>query len=190
MISTGTIETSSPPSALGRPVWWAVLLALTVCLAMAPVPADGPASPTPDYSQLLRELRPKMIFEFSEENLNAYLRAHPREFAIPEGFEDPRVAFGEGLVEVSARTKVLFVPTRVRVSMIPEVVRGRLHLRVHRVQAGPIPLPSNFHRGTADTIAGVVNSILDRNQVQLMAVEAERGLIRVTAAVEEAERIH
>lgn len=148
-------------------------------LLMTSVDADTPAAPA--YGDLLRELKPRMTFEVTEPNMNAYLAAHLAEFAIPEGFTSPYVAFGAGLVEVSALTRVIFVPTRVRVGMRPQVVRGRLRLRVERIHAGPLPLPSSFHRGTADTIARVVNEILDRNEVQLLAVEAVRGLIRVTA---------
>jgi hypothetical protein len=122
-----------------------------------------------------------MTFEVTEDNLNAYLRAHPEDFAIPDGFDAPRVGFGNGCVEVSALTKLLWVTTRVRVTMAPEVVRGRLRLRVREIHAGPIPLPSSFHRGAADTIAGVVNGILDRNEMQLLSMQVERGLIRATA---------
>lgn len=138
-------------------------------------------TPTPDYGQLLNELKPRMMFEVTEQNLASYLGNHPELFALPEGFEAPRVAFLDGFIEVSALTKLLFVPTRVRVSMAPEVVRGRLHLKVHAIHAGAIPLPSSFHRGTADTIAGVINEILDRNQVQLISVCSVRGLIRIFA---------
>lgn len=139
------------------------------------------ADPPIDYSQLLQELKPRMMFEFTEANLTAYLTNHPDLYAMPDGFTAPHIAFGEGLVEVSALTKLLFVPTRVRVSMVPEVAHGRLRLKVARIHAGPIRLPSSFHRGAADTIAGVVNDFLDHNHVQLLGVCAAIGLIRVTA---------
>lgn len=138
-------------------------------------------TPAPDYSQLLSELRPRMMFEVTEQNLGSYLARHPELFALPEGFEAPHVAFLDGFIEVSALTRLLFLPTRVRVSMEPEVVRGRLHLKVHAIHAGPIPLPASFHRGTADAIAGVINEILDRNEVQLVSVCSVRGLIRIFA---------
>jgi len=135
-----------------------------------------------DYSRLLRELKPKMTFEFLQDNLNSYLRAHPEEFAIPEGFESPHIAFFPNVIEVSARTKILFVPARVRVGMTPEVRNGRLRLKVTSIKAGKVPVPPTFHRGTADTIARVVNDFLDRNQVQLQCVEVRRGVIVVSAA--------
>lgn len=158
-----------------------LLIVLLGSTLMIPAEGETPPPPAPSYGDLLRELKPRMVFEVTEPNMNAYLGAHVKDFAIPEGFTSPYVAFGSGLIEVSALTRVLFVPTRVRVSMRPQVVRGRLHLRVDRIHAGPLPLPSSFHHGTAETIAGVINEILDRNEVQLLAVEASRGLIRVTA---------
>lgn len=144
-------------------------------------PTTPPTAEAVDYAQLLQELKPRMMFEFTEGNLNAYLAHHPELYAMPEGFTAPHLAFGEGLIEISALTKLLFVPTRVRVSMAPEVMHGRLHLKVERIHAGPIRLPSSFHRGAADTVAGVVNDFLDHNQVQLLSVCAAVGLIRVTA---------
>jgi hypothetical protein len=140
-----------------------------------------PAAGQIDYAQLLRELQPRMMFEFSETNLNAYLTNHPDLYELPEGFTAGHIAFGEGLIEVSALTKLLFVPTRVRVSMEPEVMHGRLRLRVHTIHAGPLRLPSSFHHGAADTIAGVVNDFLDHNNVQLISVCAALGLIRISA---------
>lgn len=136
-----------------------------------------------DYGRLLRELKPRMVIEFQQDHLNAYLRAHPEEFAIPEGFESPYVGFYTNIIEVSARTKVLFIPTRVRVGMTPEVHQGRLRLKVANIKAGKIPLPASFHSGTADTIARIVNGVLERNEVELQAVAVRRGVIAITAAV-------
>ncbi len=146
--------------------------------------AETPAEAPPDYTAILRALKPKMIIEITEANLNEYLRTEPEELTMPEGFENPYVALSDGNVEVSAVTKMLLVPTRVRVSMVPEVVAGRLQMRVRRLHAGPIRLPSRFHRGVGDTIARMVNDILDHNELQLTRVEVRRGLIRVTAEVQ------
>ncbi|MGE5530802.1 MAG: hypothetical protein ACM3VW_01625 [Bacteroidota bacterium] len=136
--------------------------------------------PKPSYTELLQELQPRMMIEVTEENLNNYLRNHPELYDMPEGFTAPYVSFADGAIEVSALAKVLFVSTRVRVSMIPEVSHGRLRLRVHRIHAGPIPLPASFHHGAADTIAGVVNEFLTQNHVQLVSVCAAPKVIRVT----------
>ena len=134
-----------------------------------------------DYSAMLRALKPTMTFEVTEENINAYLKTRPAELGIPEGFENPRVALTRGIFEISARKDLLFLSTRVRVGMTPAVVRGRLRLKVARVHAGPIPLPSSFHLGVAGTIEGIVNLILEHNEMQLESVVVERSVVRVTA---------
>jgi len=166
----------------------AVLLgALTPVLAQeqpAPQPASQLAPPlAPEYTRMLQALKPRMTFEVTERNLNAYLLAHPQDFAIPEGFDAPAVAFREGVVEVSAVTRVVFLRARVRVSMIPEIVDGRLRLRVHKIQAGRFPLPPSFHRGAADTIESIINQMLANNELELLCVEIVPGLVRVTAQV-------
>jgi uncharacterized protein YpmS len=160
-----------------------VLIILSLILGsalMTSIEAQTEAT-KPSYSELLQELQPRMVIEVTEENLNNYLRNHPELFDMPEGFTAPYVSFADGVIEISALTKVLFVSTRVRVSMIPEVKRGRLRLRVHKIHAGPIPLPSSFHHGAADTIAGVVNEFLTQNHVQLVSVCAAPKVIRITA---------
>ena len=126
-----------------------------------------------DYDALMRALRPTMTFEVSQENINAYLNTQPAELRIPEGFEDPRVALTDGIFEISARKDLFFVSTRVRVGLAPKVVRGRLHLKVARIHAGPIPLPPNFHLGIAQTIEGFVNELLGRNEMELVAVAVD-----------------
>lgn len=145
--------------------------------------AKSPAEAEIDYLQLLRELQPRMIMEVQQDRINAYLRSHPGQFDLPSGFEDPQVALGGGLMEVSARTKVLLMATRVRVLLIPRLDRGRLRLKVHKVSAGPIPLPFSFQRSVGDTLAGVVNQFLDQNDLQVEGVELDQGMVRVTAKV-------
>lgn len=146
-------------------------------------PAQSPATGEVDFLQVLRELQPRMIMEVQQDRINAYLRAHPGQFDLPPGFEDPQVALGGGLVEVSARTKVLLIATRVRVLLIPRLDRGRLRFKVHKVSAGPLPLPFGFQRSVGDTLAGVVNEFLEQNDLQVEGVELDRGLVRVTATV-------
>jgi len=134
-----------------------------------------------DYAAMLRALKPTMTFEVTEANMNAYLKTRPAELQIPEGFEEPRVALTNGIFEISARKDLLFISTRVRVGLAPQVVRGRLRLRVARIHAGPIPLPSGFHLGVAEAIEGFVNAILERNEMELECVTVARAVVRVTA---------
>ena len=135
------------------------------------------------YARMLRALKPTMIFEVAEPDINAYLATRPQELAIPEGFEDPKVTLRQGLLEVSARKELVFISTRVRVGLVPQVVRGRLRLKVRSIHAGPIPLPSNFHAGISETIEGIINQILDRNELDLLRVEIVPPMVRVTAKV-------
>lgn len=135
------------------------------------------------YARMLRALKPTMIFEVAEQDINAYLATRPEELAIPEGFEDPKVTLRQGLLEISARKELVFISTRVRVGLSPQVVRGRLRLKVRSVHAGPIPLPSNFHAGISETIEGIINQILDRNELDLLRVEIVPPMVRVTAKV-------
>jgi hypothetical protein len=61
------------------------------------------------------------------------------------------------------------------------VAHGRLHLEVQRVRAGPLPLPTSFLHGVADTISRAVNDIVKRNEVDLLCVTSVKSLIRITA---------
>jgi len=162
---------------------------LLLCLGLLPVllaagtmtwGQEASAMPT-DYSAMMRALQPTMTFEVTEENMNAYLKTRPAELNMPEGFEEPRVALAAGVFEVSARKDLVLLHTRVRVGLVPQVVRGRLRLKVGRIHAGPIPLPTSFHMGVADTIEGFINAILDRNEMQLVSVVVEKRIVRVTA---------
>ncbi len=133
--------------------------------------------------EMFRALKPTLIIELTEGNVNAYLLEHLDEFSIPEGFEDPRVVFGDGYVEVSARTKVLFVATRVKVQMKPQIRDGFLTLPATKVRAGKIPVPSAFFRNIAGTITAVINQALAQNSMQLTRVEITPGRVRGTAVV-------
>ena len=133
--------------------------------------------------QMFRALKPTLIIQLTEGNVNAYLLQHLDDFDIPEGFEDPKVAFGNGYVEVSARTKVLFVSTHVKVQMKPQITDGFLSLPATKVRAGVIPIPSAFFRNIAGTITTVINQALQQNSMQLTRVEIVPGRVRGTAIV-------
>lgn len=156
--------------------------AAAVLLAVLVLAVSAAAQSSPDaeaMTQLFRALQPRVTIEIAEANLNAYLQAHPGELGIPADFADPRVSFGNGLVELSARKQVLFIASRVSVGLAPQIVRGRLRLVVRRVRASGIPLPTYFHRGVADVIAGPINQALDRNELELLGVEVVPGAVRV-----------
>lgn len=169
-----------------------LVAALAALSAAGPVDAadrdrGGPAAITPEQYEaqmrMFRAMRPKLIIEVTEANVNAYLRDHPDEFDMPEGLEAPRVSFGSGYVEVSARASLLFVPSRVSVRLAPSIRDGHLELRVTRVSAGWMPLPRSLHGGVAEMITDLINNALDLNGVKLSRVEIVRGLVRATATV-------
>jgi hypothetical protein len=163
----------------------AVLVSACAASVASADATPGPTPTGPDASaRIFRGMRTKVIIEVAERDINAYLREHPEDFAIPGDFGAPRVAFVTGQIEVSARTKVLFVSTRVSVEMTPRVVGGRLHLEVRRVRASGIPLPTFLQHGVAGTIEGVINKTLDGNGLRLLAVAAMPGLVRLTAQAE------
>jgi hypothetical protein len=152
--------------------------------AQASAPTQPALTPTQAAQmEMFRELKPTLIIELTEANVNAYLLRHLDEFAIPEGFEDPRVTFSNGYAEASARTKVLFVATRVKVQMKPQIVNGFLSMPVTKVRAGVIPLPSAFVKNIAATITTVINQALEQNSMQLTRVDIVPGRVRGTAVV-------
>ncbi len=164
----------------------AVVVGAMFCAFTPSARADGQTAQVQTESpemRLFRALKPTLIVEITQANVNAYLQDDPKEFDIPDGFEDPQVVFGNGYVEVSARTQLLFTPVRVRVLMAPEIVGGRLRLAVRKVHAGKIRIPSSFHRGVGDMITGVINQALDQNNVMLRKTEVTNGLVRATAVV-------
>lgn len=135
----------------------------------------------PDYQRLLRALKPTMTVEVAEQDVNDYLATRPPELKIPDGFKSPRVAMRPGRLELSALKDMLFMSTRVRVSLSPQVVEGRLRLKVQEIHAGAIPLPSNFHSGFGRDIEKAVNQFLEGNNLQLIAVDVAPKILRITA---------
>lgn len=146
-----------------------------------------PAINAEQYESQMRmfwAMRPKLVIEISEANVNRYLTDHPDEFDMPAGLAAPRVAFGSGFVEVSARKRLLVMPSRVSVRLAPHIQDGRLALRATRVSAGWLPLPTALHGGVADTLTGVINGALELNNVTLSRIEVVRGMVRATATVQ------
>lgn len=136
-----------------------------------------------DYSQMLRELKPTLIIEISEHNLNSYLQRHAAELKIPEGFHEPRVTLRPGIIELSVRKRLLLFSARVYLELVPSVVMGRLCLKEGRIRAGAIPVPFGLHLGVAEKIEGFVNTILIHNETQLDDIDVERKLLRAKARV-------
>lgn len=147
--------------------------------------AQPPAYNAPEerYQWLFRALEPTVIVEITEAKLNQVIREHPEQLEIPQSYEDPRVEFSPGIVEVSARTKFLFIVSRVRVQMVPRIRDGRLRLVVSKVHAGRIQMPATLYRGVAEMVENPINTWLDQSDVRLARIEISDRIVRATARV-------
>ncbi|HCU36103.1 MAG TPA: hypothetical protein DGT21_11855 [Armatimonadetes bacterium] len=128
-------------------------------------------------------MRPNVTVEITQANVNEYVREHAEELSLPPDLSTPAVTFCRGHLEVSAHKQVLFASARVRAVLIPVVKNGRLTLEIQQMWAGPIPLPSYFHNGFADSLAAVVNHELDLAGARLVRIEVETGTARAVAAL-------
>lgn len=154
---------------------------MTLAFGALPEAQEAPEGGRSRYERLFRALDPTVIVEIRQAKLNETISAHPEDLDIPEGYEDPRVDFSPGSVEASARTKFLFIVSRVRVRMVPQIRDGRLRLVVSRVHAGRIRIPSAFHRGVAGMIETPINQWLEDNDVRLQKIEITNDIVRATA---------
>jgi len=160
-------------------------------LARAFFGANRPASgetgtPTLSLEQLqaLRGIRPGIQVILSEDDINAYLKEHPSELGLPQGFSAPQVQFRSEQMMLSIRTKVLLWPVRVDVWLRPEVVAGELSLEVVKVNAGRVSLPGEFRQQIQTQMAKVLSSQLETAGVRPMAVEVGEGRLTITAELQ------
>ncbi|MFO7947739.1 MAG: hypothetical protein R6V19_13095 [Armatimonadota bacterium] len=147
--------------------------------------AQPPARDTQQerYEWLFRALEPTVVVEITEAKLNQVIREHPEQLEIPESYEDPQVELSPGTVEVGARTRFLFIVSRVRVRMVPKIRDGRLRLVVSRVHAGKIQMPATLYRGVAEMIEKPINQWLEQSNVRLAKIEITDRVVRATARV-------
>ena len=110
--------------------------------------AENTGAPTLSLEQLqaLRGIKPGITVVLSEDDINSYLQAHPRELGLPKGFAAPKVKFRSEQMMLSVRTKVLLWPVRVDVWLRPEVTAGELQVTVVKVKAGRVSLPGEFRQ--------------------------------------------
>lgn len=133
--------------------------------------------------RMLRGMKPSVSLTLTDADLNEYIQEHPDEIEIPSGLEDPKVAFGDGFVEVSVRTKILFIPTRVRAELVPEVEEGTLVLRVEKVSAGDISAPGVIRKSIASGATDAINKALQANRMDIKSVKVTEGLLTVEAVL-------
>jgi hypothetical protein len=136
-------------------------------------------------ARALRGVKPVIALRLTDADVNAYIAEHEDELPLPKGMEDPRVAFGDGFVVVSVRTKLGFVvPVRVRMRMRPEVVDGRLKLHPVAGRAGKIGLPSGIRDRVARTAGKAIQERLDAGGFDLQRVEVQEGALIVGGKLE------
>lgn len=135
----------------------------------------------------VRGVKPTVQIQLSDADVNAYLKEHRDELELPSGLEDPKVAFGDGYIEGSVRTKIAFVPVRMRVEVVPEVTDGKLVLHIKETEAGRINLPGMFRKKIGRTIDKMIQDKLSRSDLRLKDVTVQPGLLTITVALESSE---
>ena len=136
----------------------------------------------------VRGVKPTVQIQLSDADVNAYLEEHRDELDLPSGLEDPKIAFGDGYIEGSVRTKVAFVPVRVRVEIIPAVADGKLVLHVEETEAGKIGLPGMFRKKIGRTIDKLIQQKLGESDLRLEDVVVQPGLLTITVTLQPSGR--
>jgi len=132
----------------------------------------------------MRGVKPVVQIRLSDADVNAYLEEHREEISLPPGLKDPKVAFADGYIEASVRTRVAFVPVRVRARVKPEIVNGKLVLRVDKMKAGKLGLPGHFRKQLESRLGEMINQHMAGSGVVLNSVEVRPGELIVTATFE------
>lgn len=131
----------------------------------------------------VRGVKPTVQIQLSDADVNAYLEEHRDELDLPSGMEDPKVAFGDGYIEGSVRTKIAFIPVRMRAEIIPEVTDGNLVLHVEETKAGKIGLPGMFRKKLGRTIDAMIQRKLGESDLRLENVVVQPGLLTITVTL-------
>ena len=131
----------------------------------------------------VRGVKPTVQIQLSDADVNAYLEEHRDELELPSGIEDPKIAFGDGYIEGSVRTKVAFVPVRMRAEIIPEVADGKLVLHVEETRAGTIDLPGMFRKKIGRTIDKLIQQKLGQSDLRVENVVVQPGLLTITVTL-------
>ncbi len=137
--------------------------------------------------QAVRGVKPIVQVQLSDADINVYLAEHRGELELPSGLKAPRVAFGEGFIEVSVRTKVAFVPVRVRAKIVPEVVDGKLVLQVRKVRAGKLGITGLVRDSLINILTDSVHQRLDQSGIKLKSVEVRPGFLILTGVLKPTE---
>ena len=142
---------------------------------------------TESQMQAVRGVKPTVQVQLSDADVNTYLAQHQGELGLPSGLKAPRVAFGEGFIEVSVRTKVAFVPVRVRAKVVPEVVDGKLVLQVRKIRAGKLGVTGLVRDSLINILTDLVHRRLESSEIELKSVEVRPGFLILTGALKPTE---
>lgn len=129
-------------------------------------------------------VKPTVQIQLSDADINAYLRQHRDELNLPSGLEDPQIAFGEGFIEGSVRTKVGFVPVRIRIKLVPKVLDGKLVFDVVKVKAGKIGVTGIMRGRLLKTISQLIQQRLDQSGVTIQSVVVRPGVMTITSVLD------
>ena len=136
----------------------------------------------------LRGVRPVIAMKVTDADVNEYIKQHQQELSLPSGLQDPSVAFGEGFVEASVRTKMGFVvPVRVHIKARPEISDGQLRLHPIGGSAGKLGLPGGVRQKIAGTAGGLIQQRLDGAGFDLQDVELHKGELIVRGKLRPAD---
>jgi len=131
----------------------------------------------------VRGVKPTVQIQLSDADVNAYLTEHRDELDLPSGIKDPKVAFGDGYIEGSVRTRVAFVPVRMRVEIIPEVTDGKLVLHIEETSAGKLGLPGMFRKKIGRVIDTMIQRKLGESDLRLENVVVQPGVLTITVTL-------
>ncbi len=131
----------------------------------------------------MRGVKPTVQIQLADADVNAYLQEHRDELRLPAGLKDPKVAFGDGYIEGSVRTKIAFVPVRMRVELVPEVADGKLVLHIKETKAGKLALPGMFRDKIERAIDAMIQQKLDQSDLRLKDITVQPGLLTITVAL-------
>jgi len=140
---------------------------------------------SPELIKAARGVKPTVEVVLKEDDINAYLAANPKAIGLPKGFEAPQVAFREGLVAVSVRTKMV-VTVRVHVAMRPEVRDGRISLSVVKVRAGGVSLPGEFRQQIQRQAEALLAERVKTAGFEPKSVEVGEGELKVSGQLKPA----
>ena len=143
-------------------------------------PAGG-ASLSLEQIRAIRGIQPTIQVMLTEADINSYLKEHPEEVGLPEGFRNPQVRFTEGRVRLLVSARVLIISTRVTIGMEPTVEDGELKLAVKNIEAGGVKLPGELRSVAEQRVAGLLAARLDEAGLEPESVTVGEGTLTVAA---------